>query len=193
MTKFKRTFLYLVLFLIAGFFWWVVFLFNTLPKNYYHPEESNLNIDKVAIVVLTGGKGRIEKGIQLLVSKKAKKLFISGVFLGTDLKTKYNQDQKFSNLYNCCVSYGERAKNTLENAHEVKKWLIKNDEIKKIILVSSYYHLPRSLIIFEKTLPNRQIVILPAQKKKDISENFFFHIKLMFFEYFKVFYSIIFY
>ena len=40
-------------------------------------------------------------------------------------------------------------KNTLKSV-EVDKWLNKNKDIKSIILVSSYYHLPRSIMILKK-------------------------------------------
>ena len=35
------------------------------------------------------------------------------------------------------VFFGEKAKNTVENAYEVEKWLNENSEINSIILVSS--------------------------------------------------------
>ena len=51
---------------------------------------------------------------------------------------------------NVVFFFGEKARNTLENSYEVQKWLDENNEIKSIILVSSYYHLPRSMMIFKK-------------------------------------------
>ena len=104
----------------------------------------------MGIVVLTGGKHRIEKGVNLLARGYGKKLFISGVFMPSEINTKFSLEKEKSDLFKCCVFFGEKAKNTVENALEVEKWLMKNKEIKSVILVSSYYHLPRSMIILKK-------------------------------------------
>ena len=39
-----------------------------------------------AIVVLTGGSSRLEEGVNLLMQRKAKKLFVSGVYRGVDVR-----------------------------------------------------------------------------------------------------------
>ena len=57
----------------------------------------------------------------------------------------------------------------------------KNKNIKNIILVSSYYHLPRSLIIFEHFLPNVSTKVLAAEEKLEINKALFFHLKLIMF------------
>jgi len=39
-----------------------------------------------AIVVLTGGSGRVTQGLALLAEGRAKKLFVSGVYRGVDVQ-----------------------------------------------------------------------------------------------------------
>ena len=80
MINFKKFFLCVVLIILSGFIWWLIFLFNILPKNYYlktFPDDS-LN---TGVVVLTGGKMRIEKGMEIMQKGYAEKMFISGVFM----------------------------------------------------------------------------------------------------------------
>ena len=192
MTKFKKVFYFFFLVFITTLLWWVLFLFHTFPKNYYLGDSLS-DSNGTGIVVFTGGKGRIEKGIELLINGKGEKLFISGIFIGTDIESKYEIDIKDSKIFECCISYGDNARNTIENVSEVSNWLEENYQIKKIILVSSYYHLPRSLIIFRKFLPDVEIEVTPAFEKRDIKSDYFFHFKLILYEFFKVFYTIVFY
>ena len=192
MTKFSKAIFFLALTFFAGVLWWAIFLFHTFPKNHYI-EKNYSKSENVAIIVLTGGKGRIEKGIQLLNNGYGNKLFISGVFLKTDIKSKLEYYKIDSNFFECCIFFDNKAKNTKQNVIEVKSWLSQNKDIEKLILVSSYYHLPRGLITFNKFLPDINIKVSPVSEKKEYSSNFFFHLKLFFFEYFKVIYTLFFY
>ena len=88
--------------------------------------------------------------------------------------------------------FDKRSRNTLENAQEVDKWLKENKDIKSIILVSSYYHLPRSIMIFEKEISSKvRIYPKPAFQNIDFRNQFFFHLRLIISEYLKVLYTII--
>ena len=192
MINFKKTLYFFFLILLSGFLWWLLLLFNTFPKKFYNEEIIN-NPSNMGIVVLTGGELRIEKGVILLAKGYGDKLFISGAFKPSDIKMKYGLEKVTKELFDCCVFFGDKAKNTLENAYEVQKWLQSNQEINSIMLVSSYYHLPRSLMIFEKKISS-DITIYPvlAESDIDLRTELFFHIKLMISEYFKVLYTLAF-
>ena len=86
MTKFKKILLFFFLATLASLIWWNIYLFDTFPKRYYLKEEYKPS-SSVAIVVLTGGKGRIEKGIELLQNGYGEKLFISSVFSKNDINS----------------------------------------------------------------------------------------------------------
>ncbi len=189
MTIFKITFYFLLTVLIVSSMMWLILIFHTFPKKYYL-DEKNKDPEKIGIVVLTGGKMRIEKGISLLENGYGKKLFVSGVFQSTEIETKYRSKKKIESKFECCIFFGEKAKNTVENAYEVERWLNENNEINSIILVTSYYHIPRSMIIFNKIIPNYKIIPTPAVKKIKFSGKLSFHIKLIFSEYFKVIYTL---
>ncbi|MGY9105140.1 MAG: YdcF family protein, partial [Alphaproteobacteria bacterium] len=59
-----------------------------------------------AIVVLTGGTLRLETGIELLTKKQAKKLFVSGVHRGVDVRQLLRVSQRSPEAVECCISLG---------------------------------------------------------------------------------------
>jgi len=159
-----------------------------ISKDNYSQKKGLSSTKSSLIVVLTGGKGRIEKGMELLKEGKGKFLLISGVFQKEKVKNKYLfKDNK--NLKECCIFFEEKAKNTFQNASEVSNWLKeKRVEIDSIQLITSYYHIPRSLIIFKKFFPDKLLITVPVSQFS-FSKELFFHIKLIFSEYFKIFYT----
>ena len=192
MKSYKKIFSFFLLSLIAGFLWWTLLLFNTFPKKVYFNSSTQIS-GIVGIVVLTGGKNRIEKGVDLLSKGYGDKLLISGVFMSSEIEEKFSLEKEKNELFKCCVFFDQKSKNTLENAQEVDKWLNENKDIKSIILVSSYYHLPRSIMIFEKTITSDvKVYPVPATQNKNFRNQFFFHLKLIISEYFKVIYTTIF-
>jgi len=190
--SYKKIFSFFLLSLIAGFFWWTLLLLNTFPKKVYFNSPSQIS-GIVGIVVLTGGKNRIEKGVDLLSKGYGEKLFISGVFMPSEIEAKFSLEKEKNELFKCCIFFDQESKNTLENAKEVAKWLNENKDIESIILVSSYYHLPRSILIFEKKITSGlKIYPVPAISNNNLRNQFFFHLKLIISEYFKVLYTIVF-
>ena len=103
---------------------WVVglILFGNKINDYSQDEETKAD----AVIVLTGGENRISKGLELLNNHYAEKMFISGV----------SHNIKKNDLL--------KATNTVENALEIKDWIIKNN-INSFYMVTSNYHLPRSI------------------------------------------------
>ena len=192
MINFKNIFLILISIILVGFIWWIIFLFNILPKNYYSKTFPDSSYD-TGIVVLTGGKMRIERGMEILQKGYAEKMFISGVFMPSEIETKFRIEKSKKDLLDCCINFGAKAKNTIENAVEVNQWLSDNSEIIKIILITSYYHLPRSILMFEKKIDrNLEVFPVPAVEKVNLFEQPIFHIKLITSEYFKVIYTLLF-
>lgn len=151
--------------LILGFLWFTGFLLFI-----YHIE--NLSADKDihsdVIVVLTGDKGRISAAAQILQQETDALLFISGVGGGAALealsgtKTLSNEQKQF-------ISIGRKALNTRQNALETAEFIKDKPNIKTILLVTSYYHLPRSLVEFKRTIPDN-INIKTYPLKSDTNE-----------------------
>ncbi|MEK7773293.1 MAG: YdcF family protein [Deltaproteobacteria bacterium] len=103
-----------------------------------------------AIVVLTGGKGRVEEGLNLLRRGTAGILIISGVNEDADVDSIYlkklNEDEKLK------IILEKRSKSTYENAIEVGR-LLNAYNIRSLVLLTSLYHMKRAEYIFTRVLP----------------------------------------
>ena len=114
-----------------------------------------------AIIVLTGGANRINAGLDLLDEQRASYLFISGTDQRVTTEKLLSIWGKTTDKPPCCVVLGYKAKNTKQNATEAYEW-IKDNNIKSIILVTSYYHMPRAKIEFFKTLEDTNVTVYPV-------------------------------
>ncbi len=105
------------------------------------------------IVVLTGGKERIHGAIELLRAGRGKRLLITGVRQKTRDVDLARADETPQDLFRCCIDLGFEAETTLGNAREAADWA-RAHGFTSLIVVTSAYHLPRSLIEFEAALPD---------------------------------------
>lgn len=113
-----------------------------------------------AIVVLTGGRGRLKAGLDLLVGDRAKRMFVSGVYRGVDVKTLLGMVRRTPADLEDRIGIGD-AVNTAGNAAETAAWIREND-VASIRLVTASYHMPRSLLEFRHSLPRTVIVPHPT-------------------------------
>lgn len=121
-----------------------------------------------AIVVLTGGSGRLDEGLTLLEQGFAGKLFISGVYQGVDMQNLLQAYRDSPQDLNCCVAIGH-AVDTINNAIETAKW-VRENKITSLRLVTGAYHMPRSVLEFEQAMPGVTIVehpVFPAHVKQE--------------------------
>jgi uncharacterized SAM-binding protein YcdF (DUF218 family) len=96
-----------------------------------------------AIVVLTGGPKRIDRGLDLLEAGRAKRMLISGVARTVrpiELATQTGRDPK---LFDCCVDLGRESVDTRSNAEETSRWLARH-KFKTVRLVTTDWHMPRA-------------------------------------------------
>jgi uncharacterized SAM-binding protein YcdF (DUF218 family) len=113
-----------------------------------------------AIVVLTGGSGRLNTGLELLVRDQAAKLFISGVSQSVDLDNLLCLSRHTINL-DCCVALGYAADDTRGNAIETAAWM-QNEGYHSLRLVTANYHMVRSLFEFRQAMPMAEIIPHPV-------------------------------
>ncbi|WP_407664043.1 YdcF family protein [Microvirga alba] len=113
------------------------------------------------IVALTGGAQRIGDAIDLLAKGYAKRLLISGVNERTSREeiSRLNPGQR--RLFDCCVDLDYRARNTIGNAIETRRWAERN-RFDALIVVTSNYHMPRTLVELDHALPNLQKIPYPV-------------------------------
>jgi len=116
------------------------------------------------VVVLTGAGGRIQKAVWLVSTTEAEKLLISGV--NTATKTSEIKELKniSSQFIDCCISLDYVAKNTIDNAHETHLWAKKHN-MKTLLLVTSNYHMPRSLREMNMASPETKFIPYPVVDK----------------------------
>ena len=120
--------------------------------------------------VLTGGRLRIETAIDLFGAGKAQKLFISGVNHHVDSEALTPLFEPVASRVKCCVVLGHDADNTLGNARETAQWM-RQERYSSLRLVTSWYHMPRSLLEFRQAMPDVGIVASPVFAKTDPGED----------------------
>ena len=139
-------------------FWLIGFLFFSLYAlsfKYATQHQSD------AVIVLTGGSNRVNTGLKLLKEKKADYMLISGVHKEV---TKQKLFPKVSEDILNKITLGYEALDTKGNAKEVNNW-IKQKNIKSILLVTSFYHMPRSMFEIQQLNQDIQISQLPVFPK----------------------------
>ncbi|WQO27114.1 YdcF family protein [Microvirga lotononidis] len=149
--------------LVIGFLGFLGFVYSL--DRFEQPPETRAD----GIVAMTGGAQRIGDAIDLLAKGYAKRLLISGVNENTsrDQIARLNPGQR--RLFDCCVDLDYRARNTIGNAIETRRWAEANS-FDTIIVVTSNYHMPRTLVELEHALPNLQKIPYPVAATIDPHE-----------------------
>jgi len=106
-----------------------------------------------AIVALTGGQGRIEDALDLLAKGYGRRLLITGVNERTSREAIARLTPSLRELVACCVDLDYRARNTVGNAAEIRRWA-EEKGFRSLIVVTSNYHLPRTFAELEQVLPS---------------------------------------
>ncbi len=125
----------------------------------------NMTILTDAIVVLTGGTNRLTAGRDLLIDKRAKKLFVSGVGGGSGIADIFALAPLPADLAGCCVELGHQAANTLGNATEAGDWMRRNGYT-TLRLVTAHYHMRRAVTEFERANPDMFVVAHPVAPER---------------------------
>jgi uncharacterized SAM-binding protein YcdF (DUF218 family) len=96
-----------------------------------------------AIVVLTGGYGRLDRGLTLMQAKAADRMLISGVAPAVRPVELADRYQGSSRLFRCCIDLGHEAVDTRSNAEETAQW-VREHRYKSVRLVTSDWHMARA-------------------------------------------------
>lgn len=127
-----------------------------------------------AIIVLTGGNARVERGFSMLASGAAPVLLISGV--GKDVTVRDMLMEHADATTRAAIS--ERgasivldhvALTTQTNARESAQF-VRERQFKSIRLITAHYHMPRSMAEMQAALPEVEIVadpVFPAGFRRD--------------------------
>jgi uncharacterized SAM-binding protein YcdF (DUF218 family) len=163
---------------VGGFLWFVA----SVPT-----EEVSIDRPADGIVVLTGGASRIADAIELLAAGRGKRLLISGVHPATSSSELARLSPANGRWLACCVDLGHAAVNTTGNAIETKRW-VTDRGFRSLIVVTSNYHMPRTMAELRRRMPDVALVPFPVVTDKMRSEAWWSSpptAKLLFSEYLK--------
>ncbi|MEM6475513.1 MAG: YdcF family protein [Pseudomonadota bacterium] len=134
-----------------GFLWFTV----ALPQ----PATGEETTD--AVIVPTGGAGRIAQGLEVLNQGLAENMLVSGV------DPEVTQDEFAAEFevgaaqMDCCVTLGFAAVDTRSNAAETAQW-VKRNNVRSLRLVTTDWHMRRAASELNRTLPKDVTVIRDA-------------------------------
>ncbi len=131
-----------------------------------------------AVVVLTGGAGRVERGLAVLDKHWAPQLFVSGVDKQVKLNEFAVQFHVSPAQMGCCVRLGYSAVDTVSNARETADW-IRTHELHTIRLVTSDWHMRRAAFELRRVAPPGVTIIEDAVPTKP-------SMRILFVEYHKL-------
>lgn len=138
----------LVLTWAGGFLWFALAL----------PEPAPAHIRTDAIVVLTGGPGRLARGITLLEAARAKRLLVSGVDPSVRPAELAVALHAPTPLFDCCIDLGREAADTRGNAEETAAW-VRAHRYRSVRLVTSAYHMARAKLELEAQLGDGVVIV----------------------------------
>jgi uncharacterized SAM-binding protein YcdF (DUF218 family) len=145
-----RIFAALLLGWCGGFLWFSLTL----------PAPAPLGFKTDAVVVLTGGKGRLKRGLAVIEAGSARRMLISGVDRNTTRKQlAAAAGVRKSRLGTSDLGY--EAVDTRSNAEETARWVAKN-RFTSIRLVTSAGHMRRARLELSRVLPRGISVVSDA-------------------------------
>ena len=147
-------FLILVLIWVSGLFAFAARIARSTPAPEPQPAD--------AIVVLTGpSNARIIAAMKLLEDGKGGRLLISGVNRKASRADIASVAKAPGQLFDCCVDLGFSAADTIGNAREAAAWA-RAYRFRRLLVVTSDYHMPRAILELRGALPEGQFVPYPV-------------------------------
>ncbi len=142
---------------IGGLLWFIA----DIPRSTPSPDTYAALERTDAVVVLTGGSGRLKTGLDLLNAGVAHKLFVSGVYEGLEVQELLRMARQAPGEVECCIVLGYSADNTIGNAYETAGWM-EEQGYHSLRLVTGNYHMRRSLLELHNAMPHARIVPHPV-------------------------------
>lgn len=160
----------LILFLIvAGWGLGLALFVHSMPA-----KETPVSMKTDAIIVLTGGSARVERGFETLAQGAAPVLMISGVGEKVTLHEMLmaHADEATRNAIQArgaSIVLDHVAMSTHTNAREVAQF-VRERKFHSIRIITAHYHMPRSIAEMKAALPEVQVVpdaVFPSGFKRD--------------------------
>jgi uncharacterized SAM-binding protein YcdF (DUF218 family) len=161
----------------------ITVLFIDFTYKTFSYRQSSVKTD--AIVVLAGGKGRVDEGVRLYREGRAAYLFFIGVdpsVRKSDLYRPRPGDPSSER-----VILEKTSRNTLENAIYGRDVILRQ-QVGSVLLITSRYHMKRSAILFRNALPKDLAIYPYPVDTKNLKEAWWNHggsFHLLFSEFYK--------
>lgn len=118
-----------------------------------------------AVIVPTGGPGRIAQGLAVVEAGLAKRMLVTGVdpeVTPAEFAAEFDVDDA---TMDCCITLGFVAVDTRTNATETADWVAANS-IKSLRLVTTDWHMRRAAGELDRTLPADVVVLRDAVRSE---------------------------
>ena len=148
----------------AGFGWFILQVQTTEPAT----------VSADGVVVLTGGPERIADAIDLVAAGRGKRLLITGVNPMTRMSELSRLTPRSRATFNCCVDIDRAATNTVGNAVETRRWA-RMRNFNSLIVVTSDYHMPRSMAELAHQLPDVTLIPYPVVTERQRNDPWYMH------------------
>jgi uncharacterized SAM-binding protein YcdF (DUF218 family) len=106
-------------------------------------EKALFNNPPDLVVVFTGGHGRIKAALKKAQEYKQPHIFITGVYTKNTVESLLKQYKNIETLDPNLFEIDYQAHNTLENVLSTLRYIKKNKNLQKIVVVSHDYHIAR--------------------------------------------------
>lgn len=157
----KRLIYLVLLAWLLGFAWFAL----TLPKPLAGGKTDG-------VIVLTGGDGRVARGVEALNKGWARQLLVSGV----DREVK---PREFVSAYHiaadqmaCCITLGFESVDTRSNAREAARWIATN-KFRSVRLITTDWHMQRAAYELSLMKPKEVAVLRDAVASQPTFETLF--------------------
>ncbi len=178
MSILKGSFSLVIILLLVTAVLFVDFVYKTFSLR-----QKDLSAD--AIVVLAGGRGRIEEGIRLYREKRGQWLLLIGVDPSVRKRDLYRE--RNGERSGEAVILENVSRNTLENALYARNLIVQR-HIRSITLITSRYHMKRATLIFRNALPPEIAIYPHPVDSRNLQETWWSHggsFRLLFSEFYK--------
>ena len=118
-----------------------------------------------AVVVLTGGSGRLEHAVDVLRDGKAKRLLVAGADPSVTKGDVARRLQGSQKLIKCCVDLGSESVDTRSNAEEAGRWLGQH-HFQSVRLITSDWHMRRASYEFRRVLGGKYRIVTDAVRSE---------------------------
>jgi uncharacterized SAM-binding protein YcdF (DUF218 family) len=112
-------------------------------------------------IVLTGGDGRIERGVEVLKSGEVRRLLVAGADPSVAKRDIARRVPGSGRWVRCCVDLGSESVDTRSNAAEADRWL-RAKGYDSYRLITSDWHMRRARFEFEREIGDERLLLTDA-------------------------------